>query len=262
MSEGGRFLLSASPVLLVFMLAQWLLLTKAASFAGVLGFGGVIVNSLTAGIFPVLLLVASRRKGDYVPAVVYRLLGHPVVAFGVYSVFLINLFGHGLFIYSDPWSRGTAILFGVGVLGMTAVMLRRRAFAPRSVVELRQDARELGPSVLNIASAGQPLVARIRLGRKGLEDELQTATATIPDLSALRYAVLELPAGPAREVKVWAHRITPEGTSEALPAVVEIRCGEDTRRFDLKLSNGQALVAVSQEECVVRITFPEADGAE
>jgi len=248
--------------LLVFMLAEWLLLAKEASFAGVLGFGGVIVNSLTAGIFPVLLLVASRRKGDYVPAVVYRLLGHPGVAFGVYCLFLVNLFGHGLFIYRDPWSRGTAILVGVGVLGLTAVMLRRRAFAPRSVVELRQDAREAGASVLNIASAGQPLAARIRLGRKGLEDELRTATAAIPDLSALCYAVLELPAGPAREVKVWAHRITPEGASEALPVVVEIRCGEDTRRFDLKLSNGQAVVAVSQEECVVRMTFPEADSAE
>ena len=116
--------------------------------------------------------------------------------------------------------------------------------------------------MLNIASAGQPLAARIRLGRKGLEDELRTATAAIPDLSALCYAVLELPAGPAREVKVWAHRITPEGASEALPVVVEIRCGEDTRRFDLKLSNGQAVVAVSQEECVVRMTFPETDSAE
>jgi len=260
-SEGGRFLLSASPVLLVFMLAEWLLLAKAASFAGVLGFGGVIINSLTAGIFPVLLLVASRRKGDYVPAVVYRLLGHPGVAFGVYGLSLVNLFGHGLFIYRDPWSRGTAILVGVGVLGLTAVMLRRRAFAPRSVVELRQDAREGGASVLNIASAGQPLAARIRLGGKGLEDELRTATTAIPDLSALCYAVLELPAGPAREVKVWAHRITPEGASEALPVVVEIRCGADTRRFDLKLSNGQAVVPVSQEECVVRMTFPEADGA-
>src|SRR5262249_55998498 len=114
------------------MLAEWLLLAKAASFAGVLGFGGVIINSLTAGIFPVLLLVASRRKGDYVPAVVYRLLGHPVVAFGVYGLFLINLFGHGLFIYSDPWSRGTAILFAVAALRMTPPTLPPRASPPPS----------------------------------------------------------------------------------------------------------------------------------
>src|SRR5262249_60865989 len=87
-SEGGRFLLSASPVLLVFMLAEWLLLAKAASFAGVLGFGGVIINSLTAGIFPVLLLVASRRKGDYVPAVGCLLLGAPGGAVGAVGVYL------------------------------------------------------------------------------------------------------------------------------------------------------------------------------
>src|SRR5262249_27165252 len=112
------------------MLAEWLLLARGQRVVDVLGFGGVIINSLTAGIFPVLLLVASRRKGDYVPAVVYRLLGHPGVAFGVYGLSLVNLFGHGLFIYRDPWSRGTAILVGVGVLWLTAPMLRRRALAP------------------------------------------------------------------------------------------------------------------------------------
>ena len=229
-SEGGRFLLSASPVLLVFILAESLLLTNSASFAGVLGFGGVIFNSLTAGIFPVLLLFASRRKGDYVPAVVYRLLGHPGVVFGVYLLFMMNLFGHGLFIYRDPWSRGAAILFGVAVLGVTAGMLRRGVFARRSVVELRQDTRETGGSVLTITSAGRPLVARVRLGRKSLEDDLQVATIAIPNLPALRYVILELPAGPAREVKVWAHRVTPDGASEALPALVEIRCG--SRRGD------------------------------
>jgi hypothetical protein len=127
------------------------------------------------------------------------------------------------------------------------------------VIELRQDAREAGATVLNITSAGQPLVARVLLGRKGLEDDLRVATAAIPDLSALRYVVLELPAGPEREVKIWAHRVTPEGASEALEVIVEIRCGEDTRRFDLKLSDGQAVVPVSEDDCLVRMTFPEAD---
>ena len=138
-------------------------------------------------------------------------------------------------------------------------MLRRRAFAHRSVIELRQDDRASAGSVLNMTSGGQPLVARVRLARKGLEENLRVATVAIPDLSALRYAVLELPAGPAREVKVWAHRVTPEGASEALAIIADVRCGEDTRRFDLKLSNGQAVVPVSHHDCVVRMTFPEAE---
>src|SRR5262249_56319823 len=139
---------------------ECLLFGRAASFAGVLGFSGVIANSLTAGIFPVLLLVASRRKGDCVPAVVYRLLGYPGVALGIYLLFLANLFGHAVFIYLDPWSRGPAVLFGLAVLAVTAAMLRRRAFAPRCVIELRQDGGEPVAAVLTITSGGEPLAAR------------------------------------------------------------------------------------------------------
>jgi hypothetical protein len=50
-----------------------------------LSFLGIIVVSLVAGIFPLLLLIASRRKGDYVPRTVYRPLGHPVLLGGLYA---------------------------------------------------------------------------------------------------------------------------------------------------------------------------------
>ncbi|PON15532.1 hypothetical protein C2W62_23325 [Candidatus Entotheonella serta] len=71
LSERGRFWIGMSPVVLNFLLAEWLLLSGAASFARALSFAGVIGNSLTAGIFPILLLLASRRKGDFVPGVIF-----------------------------------------------------------------------------------------------------------------------------------------------------------------------------------------------
>ena len=257
-SEGGRFLISASPVVLVFLIGEWLLITRAASFAGVLGFGGVIANSLTAGIFPVLLLFASRRKGDYVPAVVYRLLGHSGFTVAIYLLFLANLLAHGLFIYRDPWSRGSALIFALAVIGVTVAMLRRRVFGWRSVIELREDTRGEGQSLLAITSGGRPLIADIRLGHAKGEDEYKAATVALPTLSMLRYATLRLPPSAARELKVWAHRITADGASEGVPALVEVHSADETRRFDLKLASGQAILPVSGNDCQVQITF-EAD---
>jgi hypothetical protein len=56
---------------------------------------------------------------------------------------------------------------------------------------------------------------------------------------------------------VWAHKITPEGDSEGLPALLEVHCGSETMRFDLRLSGGQALLPLTSEACWLKITLPE-----
>ena len=91
--RGGRAAVraGADPVIAVVLVAEWMVVTGSASFAGILGFLGVMVHSLMSGIFPVLLLVASRRKGEVVPGVSYRALGHPIVVGGIYLLFLASL---------------------------------------------------------------------------------------------------------------------------------------------------------------------------
>jgi hypothetical protein len=257
LSEGGRFVLSTSPVLLVFLIGGTLLVARTASFAGVLGFGGVIANSLTAGIFPVLLLVASRRKGDCLPGVAYGVLGHPAFTAGVYALALINLVLHGLVIYQDTWMRACAILLTLVVLGATARMVRAGAFVVRTTLELREDRREGGANVLTIMSGGRPLAADVTLHEPGGETTRRVDTLTLPDLSKLQAVSVRLPAGPARQLKVWVHQVTADGVSAPWPALVEIRCGAETSRFDLRLSGGQAVAPMSGE-CRVRIGFPAA----
>lgn len=79
--------------------------------------------------------------------------------------------------------------------------------------------------------------------------------------STLRYATFHLPATVARELKVWVHRVTLEGGSEDLPALVEVHCGNKTRRFDLKLSGGQVVLPLTGDACWLRITLPEPSPA-
>jgi len=242
----------------VFLLTEWALLTERGSFAGPLSFLGVIVISLLGGIFPVLLLIASRRKGEVVPGVVYRFLGHPLLTTGIYLLYLTSLFLHGLVIWENPGQRAVALSVGVMMLGVTIALVRRGSFAPRLVVELRQDQSEGGRALFNITVGGQSVPVAVRLGYPDSEKQHEAATGEIPAFSSLRYAKFQLPAIQARDLKVWAHKITPEGNSEGLPALLEVHRGHEKKDFDLKLSGGQVVLPLGGQACRLAITLPES----
>jgi amino acid permease len=128
LGERGRFLLSALPVLLVFLLAEWTLLIGKGTFAAPLSFLGVIVISLLGGMFPVLLLLASRCKGGIVSCALGRVLGRPALTTGLYLLYLAGLFLHGLVIWENPVQRVAALAVGVVMLGLTTALLRRGTF--------------------------------------------------------------------------------------------------------------------------------------
>lgn len=260
LGERGRFFLSVGPVAVIFLLAEWLLLTGAESFAGPLNFLGAIVAPLLGGIFPVLLLVASRWKGEVVPGVVYRFLGHPMLTTGIYLLYLTSLFLHGLVIWENPGQRAAALAVGGLMLGATIAMARRGAFASRVVVELREDQREGGQAVFNVTAGGQPALAEVRFGYAEGEKQVQAATGKVPAFASLRCANFQLPATQARELKVWAHKVTPEGDSEGLPALLEVHCGGEKKEFDLKLSGGQVVLPLDSEARRLTITLPESSG--
>jgi amino acid permease len=247
------FVLSLSPVIAVLLVAEWMVLTGTGSFTGILGFLGVIVHSLMAGIFPALLLVASRRKGEIVPGVSYRSLGHPLVVGGVYLLFLSNLFVHGVVIWDQPLQQLGAVLIGLLVLGMTATMLRRRAFAPRAIIELRADYRRDASSLLAVTACGDPSKAEVHW-RDASGDWQQGEVGELSDFASLRALRIDLPAGVAPELRVWAHTITPAGTDEALPARVTVR--DSNGAMDLEPSGSGAVVfRPDSGPCQVEITL-------
>jgi len=274
--QRGRSFLTISPVVMVFLLVEWLLFTDVESFAGPISFIGVIVVSLLGGVFPVLLLASSRRKGEFVPGIVYRFLGHPLLITSIYFVFLASIFLHGLVIWQGPVERAGAVFVGVLMLGVTIVMVRRGAFAPRLVVELRVGAglapalgnRKSHPctplaqqAVFAIIASGQPATAGVRLGYPEGEQRYHAATGEMPAPSSLRYAIFQLPARLAQELKVWAHKVTPEGDSEGLPALLKVHCGDESTQHDLQLAGGQVLLPLTGEACRLEIALPEASAA-
>lgn len=261
-SDSGRFLLSMSPVIVIFGLTEWLILTGSSSFTGVLSVGGLLANSVVAGVFPVLLLVSSRRKGDLVPKVVINPLGHPLVITAIYLLFVGILLLHGIVIWSNPGERAVALVVGLLVIAVTIAMMKQGAFTRRVIVELKHGKIEGSNerAVFAITANGQPAVAEVRMSYTTGEQRQHEATGEIQAFSALRSITFRLPATQARELKVWTHTVTPDGASVSLPANVEVQHGNESRQFDLTLSDGHIVLPLGDGECMLRITLPGGDG--
>lgn len=232
LSRGWQFALSVSPVVLIFLVTEALLLTGRESFTQPLSFSGTITATVVGGIFPVLMLVASRRKGDRVPGLVWRTLGHPVLVTILYLLFLSSLILHGLFVWQRPLERGVALLVALLIGGATISMVRRGRFQPRLVLELLVDKTQGGRASFAVTANGQQLQAEVTLGYRSQEQLLETS-GTIPNFSGLEHVTVQLPETSIRELKVWVHRVTHEGSSESMPALVQLRSGATIQEVEL-----------------------------
>jgi len=255
-NDRSRFLISISPAIAVFLLSEWLTLTGAGSFAILLGTVNAISLPLLGGVFPVLLLAATRRKGDFVPGVAFGWLGHPAILAGTFLFFWGSILVHGLFIWQEPLLRAFALFTGLIVLGVTIVILRRGALDPRVVIELRQDRRLGGRDEFNVTANGKPAAAAVQLEYPGEVQRLNAFNGAVPAFATLRAVTFQVPAAKASQLKIWAHQITPEGNSEGLPVIVEAESGAARKQFNLKSSDGLAVLPINDTACQVRITFP------
>lgn len=55
---------------------------------------------------------------------------------------------------------------------------------------------------------------------------------------------------------MWAHQITPEGNSEALPAWAEVHSGKEVIQYDLKSSAGQVVLPATGGVYALEIALP------
>ena len=188
LSANSRYALCALPTVAAFLLTEYLIVTGKASFAGAFSLIGVILGSLLGGFFPVLLLVASRRKGDVVPGVAPRLVGRPLILALIYLLYLAGLLLHGLLIWQEPLQRLTAL--GVALLGiaMPIVLTRAGAFRRRAVVELYAPLDGKRPATFAVSASGQPCSVEAQLRYDRADRCSEAASGQIPDFAALRTA--------------------------------------------------------------------------
>ena len=245
--ERGRFLAGISPVVAIFLVAAWQATTGAVSLADVLSFLGVIIVALLAGVFPVLLLVAARRRGELIGVGLPR----PGAALGA---------RRGLRDRARRRARARALHLGRPAPArrrpspsrrsrcvMTAGMTRNGTFAPRATAQLRHDLAA-DTAQFSVVVAGRPAraeaVAEYDDGRRiALADG-----APIDRFSALRSVTFTTRLGaaggpPPAQLKVWAHRITAEQESEPLAVSLELDAAGARTPLVLDAGGGATLPA-------------------
>jgi hypothetical protein len=199
----GRLLLGFAPAAAVCLGLELLVLNGQASFADPIGIGGALIVPIVTGVFPMLLIVAARRKGEYVPASVLRVVGHPMVVAGLIAFFVGVLALHGLVVWDGPVERLAALVVSVAMVGLVAWTWRSGAFRRRAVVELRRDRRR-EQTTLSVTTSGHSVVLDAPVD------------ADVPGVSAA------VPAGPWHDLRVWTHEVSADGWSTPLAAAIDI----------------------------------------
>jgi hypothetical protein len=263
LGRSGRFLVSVLPLTAALALSEWFLISNVGSFTELLSLLGVIVVSLLAGLYPVLMLVSSRRRGEYAPEVVHRFFGWPAILAAVYVLFLGVLVVHGAVIWTDPARRVGAFAAAIAMVVIPVMLLRSGAFARRVTIEVRDDQRS-GKARFAFLSGGRPVSGTVTLGYGEGERRLEESAGDIPALDTLQRAVFELRRDREPrpdEVKVWVHRVTPEGETESLPATARTRVGGQAEATDLSLSRGEAFFPFVDPELAVEVALKEPGAA-
>ena len=146
------------PVLLVFGYVQWTYYNGTPSFTAPLELLGVVLTPVLAGIFPVLLLMASRAQGLSVRgAGVSAAASNPLVLTIVILLSFAGLLFHGLIIWQEPVARAAALFAAAIMLCLIGDLIRRGAFKAVVHIEIRYFPQADHSAMLSTAYAGKAI---------------------------------------------------------------------------------------------------------
>jgi amino acid permease len=246
------------PAVLTFVLVEWLIATGRASLATPLGVVGTLTLPLLGGIFPMVLLAASRRRGEYVPKSVVRVLARPATIVGVAVVFFVAILVQGFVVWQRPGERALAAVAAGLMLVVIWLAWRRGSFRSQSVIEVRREAS--GAGMLTVTVSGCPADTSIRVAENGSQREIHGSESRIDRFDAVRWASFDLPPSDARQLKVWVHGVTPEGDSEPIAAIVSLQSAADGEGTRVGEGDGAVHLELLDPPPTVRVTLEDAGG--
>jgi amino acid permease len=246
-------LMSSTPVVLAFGAVPVMMALGGGSFSGPIALLGTVATPILGGVFPMLMLLAARRRGEFVPADAPRGLGHPAIVAAIAGLFTAGIVVQGSVIWQDLPSR---LLAGGAVIVILAMCFRTwqaGAFRPRAVLRLAADSRG-DRLTYRLVNGGHAVPTSVRIV-EGDSERLETeATASLASRD-LRSATFIVPGG--EELHVWAHRVTDEGDSIPLNFVVSL--GDEAPELGSALVDGRLTVALPPEAKQITIYAPAID---
>jgi hypothetical protein len=202
------------------------------------------------------MLAASRRKAEFVPARVYRVLGHPIL---LTSIFLITWMGPVVYIglWQNIFQRAGALTTALLMLALPVLLWKSGAFRRRSVAMLivKEDNNRVQQVSFATLAAGRMREADIQLCYPTETRDLHTAAGEAPLPDELREVIFTLPASPVDDLLVWGFRLGPDDTTTALNGKVHVYQGKTETPIDLSPDGGRAVIPLAEGECQVKINL-------
>ena len=251
-AEDRRFVLRALPVFVVLPVVEWMLLTGRASFSDPISILGALAIPLLAGAFPILLLAAARRRGEYLPAAIIGPLGWPVVIVGLFALFLVGPIVQGVAVFTEPLTRIASVLVAAVMVVVALVAVRGGSFRSRAVVELRREAHAADRGLFRIVAAGRAATVPVRLVLAGETRDLVGSSGELARFGDLRSATFDLSDVPTDDVEVWVHEVTGQGASLPIRATVVAEGSDPATTFDT--TDGRYVSSTPVDRHAIRVT--------
>lgn len=126
---------AALPMFGVFLYVQWTYFTGTSSFTAPLELVGALLTPLLAGIFPVLLLVASRRQQSSLgmESRLPYLVSNQWILGSILILFTISLVLHGLVLWVNPVSQLAALIVAFVTIILILDTLRFKPTSPLGI---------------------------------------------------------------------------------------------------------------------------------
>jgi amino acid permease len=250
--ENGRFILRALPVLVLLPVLEWMLLTGRASFSDPISILGALAIPLLAGAFPVLMLAAARRRGEYLPAAIIGPLGWPAVVAGLFVLFVVGPIVQGVAVFTEPATRIASILVAAVMVVVALVAVRGGSFRSRAVVELRREAHAAGRGFFRVVAAGRAAAVPVRLVLAGETRDLVGSSGELARFGDLRSAIFDLSDLLTDDIEVWVHEVTGHGASTPIPATVVADGSDPALTFNG--TNGRYVSSTPIDRRAIRVT--------
>ncbi len=161
-------LIALGPLILIFAYVQWSFASGNASFIKPLELQGALLTPIIASLFPAMLIIAGRRRGQSVGrARLPRILANPLVASLIASLAIGSLVLHATLIWDDPLPRLLAAAATVICLSLVAKSWLRQDFRPGLYITLTQRSDATTPKIA-VAANGQDVDASLSFSKAQL----------------------------------------------------------------------------------------------
>ncbi|MEM7024550.1 MAG: aromatic amino acid transport family protein [Pseudomonadota bacterium] len=239
-------LTALAPVCLIFLYCVWAYFAGQQSFTKPLELVGVLLTPILAGLIPLLLLVASRRRGSAVSgARLPAIIANPIIFGIVAALSFASLILHGAVIWDEPISRLAAFAAAGVMVWIMVDLVHRDALAPALLVEIGQYAGDGGTARFHVSCHGEDMPVALTIGYGDKTLSVEPPFDRIEDFANCRSIGVDLPTMPAREIHVRADRVSVTFDREPMAGQVGIvTSGQERISYDFASTNGQIKAAL------------------